>query len=148
MSGPVAKGRVHSFVLFVPSGTAPPPLPWADELHEDNPKVPRWIRLDGECHGDGKVMPRELYALVVDGREPNDVIHTFMHELVLEQTCDEAMLLVHRDLHDGVEVYTKNGAPQLLAAVRTPAAIPSLLAIPITEERALRELVDRRAKRK
>jgi hypothetical protein len=143
MSGPVDMGRVHSFLLFVPAGVEPPPLPWREELHADNPKLARWIQLDGECHGDGKVMPRDLYALVCDGRDPDDVIHAFRTELVLEQSCDEALLVVHRHEEDGCELYTKNGAPLLLAAART-AAPPSLLDAPLVREDALRELVEKK----
>jgi len=134
-------------VLWVPSGVHPPPLPWADELSPDNAKVARWARLDSESHGDGKIMPRNLYTLVVDGRDPDDVIHAFHNELLLEQACDEAVLMVSRANDDGVELYVRNGAPQLLAAVRGTALPMSLIgSIPIDEEAALRELVDRKLK--
>lgn len=127
MSGRVNPATAHTFLLFVPSGVEPPAVPWADELSPDNPKAARWVRLDRECHGDGKVMPRELYALVCGAsRDPNDVIHAFQNELALEESCDEAVLIVHRYAHDDVELYTKNGAPLLLAAART-TVIPSLV---------------------
>lgn len=143
MSGPVDPLRVHSFVLFLPSGAEPPTLPWADEFSEDNPKLPRWIRLDGECHGDGKTMPRELYGLVCDAkRNPDEIIFGF-HRLALEQSCDEAMLVVHRAFHDDLEQYVKQGAPLLLAAARSPAKHATPLLPALTSEAALRELVDR-----
>jgi len=148
MSGPVDPTRAHSFVLFVPSGVAPPALPWAGEISAETPKVSRWVRLDGECHGDGKIMPRELYALVCgEARDPNDVIRSFQ-ELALPLASDEALLLVHRSQHDGVEHYTKQGAPLLLAAARTPAKEPTPLLPALTSEQALRELVDRKTRAK
>jgi hypothetical protein len=149
VSGPVDPTQAHSFVLFLPSGVQPPAIPWADELSPTNPTVPRWLRLDPECHGDRKIMPRELYALVCAAtRDADAIIHAFLHELALPQSCDEALLVVNRANRDDCELYTKQGAPLLLAAVRSPSREARPLLQQLAGDDALREIVERKARRK
>lgn len=111
---------VHNFVLFAPGGAYPPDLPW--EVTPDAPKVARWIRLDSECHGDGKMMEGDLFALVVNGRDPQLVIDAFRDwsERELVAANGEAVLIVRRQSSDHAEVYSsRDGAPRLLGAVRS-----------------------------